>query len=114
MWVNILNKALEQAGLQVRVDARSWAEQGREDLSALREPKLLTGRGPTTAETQAQVNQLRWQREKLPAINLNYAAALQLITEEGERAVEDVEQRRAFQLVVVKRLLKEARAREVD
>ena len=34
MWVNNLNRALEQAGLKVRVDARSWAEQGRQDLSA--------------------------------------------------------------------------------
>lgn len=74
MWVNNLNRALEQAGLRTRVDARSWAEQGRQDLSSLREPKLFTGKGPPTPEARAEVNELRRQREKLPAMHLNYAA----------------------------------------
>lgn len=64
MWENCLNKAWEQAGFDARVDARSWSEQGRDDLSGLREPKLLAGKGPAAPEARARVNQLCRQRQR--------------------------------------------------
>ena len=86
LWVKILNEALQEAGSAVRVDARSWAESGRYDLSLLRKPKLLTGKGPATAEAKAQVQRLRRRRSKLPLIHLDQTAALQALIEEERRA----------------------------
>jgi hypothetical protein len=35
--VDMMNGAMERAGIEQRMDARSWAEQGHEDLAQLRE-----------------------------------------------------------------------------
>jgi hypothetical protein len=43
--VAMMNGAMERAGVEQRMDARSWAEQGRGDLHELRKPKLLGGEG---------------------------------------------------------------------
>ena len=69
-------------GSAIRVDAPSWAEQGRYDLSSLREPKLLTNKGPVTREAGAQVHRLRRQRAKLPPTQLDHTAALQFLMDE--------------------------------
>ena len=109
-WVKILNEALQEAGSAVRVDARSWAEQGRYDLSLLREPKLLTGKGPATAEARAQVQQLRRRRAELPLIHLDQTAALQALVEEEGRAIREVRLRRDRQLAAIGRAIKHLRA----
>ncbi|HWZ53069.1 MAG TPA: MobA/MobL family protein [Granulicella sp.] len=44
-WCEMMNRAMEREGIELRVDPRSWADQGREDLAELREPKTLGGRG---------------------------------------------------------------------
>ena len=108
LWVKILNEALQAAGSAVRVDARSWAEQGRYDLSSLREPKLLTGKAPITAEARAQVQRLRRRRAELPLIPLDQTAALQALMEEEGRAIREVRLRRDRQLAAIKRAMRRA------
>lgn len=114
LWVKILNEALQEAGSAVRVDARSWAEQGRYDLSLLREPKLLTGKGPATPELRAQVQRLRRRRAELPSVQLGQAAALQIIRDEEERAIREVRIRRDRQLAAVERHMKALKAAARD
>lgn len=108
LWVNCLNAALAEAGLTTRVDARSWAEQGRHDLAALREPKLLTGKGPVVPEAQTKVEELRRLRQKLPAMHLHQKEALQTIIDQGEQAIREVEHRRDLQLAAIEQQLKTA------
>jgi len=38
-WVEMMNGAMQKAGIEQRLDARSWIEQGRGDLASLREEK---------------------------------------------------------------------------
>jgi hypothetical protein len=52
----MMNGAMERAGIEQRMEARSWAEQGREDLHELREPKLLRGEAG-----MRQSCKLRWK-----------------------------------------------------
>lgn len=40
-WVEMMNAAMERHGQEQRLDARSWANQGRDDLASLREEKTL-------------------------------------------------------------------------
>jgi hypothetical protein len=40
-WVDMMNAAMERHGHEQRLDARSWANQGREDLAELVEPNCL-------------------------------------------------------------------------
>jgi len=74
-WVEMMNNAMQRAGHEQRLDARSWAEQGREDLAALVEPKLLGGEDPEAQERRERVEQLRRQRQELPAPHLDQASA---------------------------------------
>ena len=53
-WVEMMNGAMQKAGLDQRLDARSWAAQGREDLAALVEPKLLGGEDREAQERRSQ------------------------------------------------------------
>ena len=76
-WVEMMNGAMQKAGIEQRMDARSWADQGREDLAALREPKMLGGNGIEAVEQREQVEELRRQREELPAPHLDQTAAVQ-------------------------------------
>ena len=106
LWVKILNEALEEAGSAVRVDARSWADQGRYDLSSLREPKLLTEKGPATPEARAQVHRLRQRRDKLPSMQLDQTAAFQVLMDEERLAIREVRLRRDRQLAALERTIK--------
>ncbi len=65
------------------MDARSWAEQGREAPVALVEPNLLGGEGNKAEELREHVENLRRQRAELPAPHLEQAAALELIEREA-------------------------------
>ena len=53
-WVEMMNGAMQRAGLEQRLDARSWAAQGREDLAALVEPKLLGGEDREAQERRSR------------------------------------------------------------
>lgn len=52
-WCQMANAALEREGLSQRLDPRTWADQGRADLAALREPKGVRGREAEIAELRA-------------------------------------------------------------
>jgi hypothetical protein len=75
-WVEMMNAAMQRAGHEQRLDPRSWAEQGREDLAALVEPKLLAGNEAEARALHAQVDQLREQRAELPHLYLPGAEAI--------------------------------------
>jgi hypothetical protein len=107
-WVEMMNRAMERAGQEQRLDARSWAEQGREDLAALREPKTLGGDGPEAIERHEEIAELRRQRGELPAPHLDQAAAVQQIEREGAKAIAAVEQRRDHELSVLDKLIEKA------
>jgi hypothetical protein len=66
-WVEMMNRALKSAKVEQQLDARSWADQGRPDLAALVEPKLLAGKGEDASQRKREVEELRTQRKKLPA-----------------------------------------------
>ena len=109
MWVETMNRAMERAGIEQRMDARSWADQGREDLAALREPKLLGGDGREAVELRDQVEQLRRQREELPAPHLSRAPAAEEIEKQAEREVARIERERDEQLSILDKLIEKAR-----
>jgi len=66
-WVEMMNRAMAAAEAGQQLDARSWADQGRDDLAALIEPKLLGGDGEDARKRQEEVAELRTRRQKLPA-----------------------------------------------
>ena len=108
-WVETMNRAMERAGHEQRLDPRSWVEQGREDLAALVEPKLLGGEGREAAELREQVEELRRQRQELPAPHLAQAAAIESIECESQKAVAEVEKRRDREIGILDRLIERAK-----
>ena len=114
-WVAMMNRAMERNGLEQRLDARSWAEQGREDLAALVEPKLLGGEGREAVELREHVEELRRQREELPAPHLDQAAAVQELEKRAEAEVARIEKQRDEQIGILDKLIEKARelAKEV-
>lgn len=62
-WCEMMNRALAEAGSETRVDPRSWADQGREDLAALVEPKQLRGEGTKAKERRLEIAELRELRQ---------------------------------------------------
>ena len=97
-WCEMMNRAMEREQIEVRVDPRSWAEQGREDLAALVEPKLLGGNGIEAQQMRQQVEELREQRAGLPALHLDQAQAAAKIEQEAERQIAGVREREAQEL----------------
>jgi MobA/MobL family len=108
-WVEMMNGAMQRAGHEQRLDARSWADQGREDLAALVEPKLLGGNGIEAAERREQVDELRRQREELPAPHLDQAAAVQELEKRTEAEVARIEKQRDEQISILDKLIEKAR-----
>jgi hypothetical protein len=113
-WVAMMNGAMERAGIEQRMDARSWAKQGREDLHELREPKLLGGEGREAEELRNRVEELREKRAELPALHLDQVAVVQQIEREAQRAVADVEKRRDQELSLLDKLIEKARELAVE
>lgn len=108
-WVAMMNGAMERAGIEQRLDARSWAEQGREDLAALVEPKLLGGEGREAVELREKVEELRQKREELPAPHLSPEAAAEQIAQRVELEVLRIERERDEQLGIIDKLIERAR-----
>ena len=108
-WVELMNGAMERAGIEQRVDARSWAKQGREDLAALREPKLLGGDEQEAIELREKVHDLRRQREELPAPHLDQVSAEEQIEREAQKAVAEIEKRRDQEIGFLDKLIEKAR-----
>ena len=88
VWCDMMNRAFEGEQIPVRVDPRSWAEQGREDLAALVEPKLSEITGPDKVDRLEQIGQLREQRQNLPSPELTGADLIELEAEEKIAAIE--------------------------
>jgi hypothetical protein len=97
-WVELMNTAMEKVGIEQRMDARSWADQGREDLASLREEKTLQGNGPEAMERHAKIAEQRQQRAELSAPHLDQAAAAAQIEREAEKAISKIERWRDEQL----------------
>ena len=83
-WVEMMNGAMQKAGIEQRLDPRSWAEQGREDLVALREEKTLRGDGPEAQERHERIAEQRQMRAELPAPHLDQATAVQEMERRAE------------------------------
>ena len=108
-WVEMMNGAMQRAGQEQRLDARSWADQGREDLAALRELKTLQGNGPEAIARHQVIDEQRRQRAELPAPHLDQAAAIQSLERESQKAVAEVEKRRDQEISILDRLIERAK-----
>ena len=106
-WVEMMNGAMERAGIEQRMDARSWAGQGREDLAALREEKMLGGDGPEAVARREVIEEQRRQRAELPAAHLDQAAAVAEIEREAEAKISKVERWRDEQLARLNKAIAE-------
>ena len=108
-WVEMMNGAMHKAGIEQRLDARSWSEQGREDLAFLREEKTLQGNGLEARERHQEIDQLRRERAELPAPHLDYAAATQSLERQAEQQIAKVQEREAQELSRLDKLIAAAR-----
>jgi hypothetical protein len=108
-WVAMMNAAMERHGHEQRLDARSWAEQGREDLAELRELKTLQGDGPEAVARHQEIDEQRRQRAELPAPHLDQATAIQTLERESQKAVAEVEERRDQEIGILDRLIERAK-----
>ena len=109
-WVEMMNGAMELAGIEQRMDARSWAEQGREDLHALREEKMLGGDGKEAVARREVIEEQRRQRAEVPAAHLDQAAAVQEIEREAEAKISKVERWWDEQLLRLEKAIAEVKA----
>ncbi len=109
-WVAMMNAAMQKAGIEGRLDARSWSEQGRNDLASLREEKTLQGSGPEAMERHAEIDQLRRERAELPPPHLDRAAAIQFLEQQAEQQIAEVQVRVAGELSRLDKLIPAARA----
>jgi hypothetical protein len=108
-WVEMMNAAMERHGQEQRFDARSWANQGRDDLASLREEKTLRGDGPEAIERHREIDQLRMERAELPPPHLGRAAALEHLEQKAEQKIAQVQAREAQELSRLDKLIAAAR-----
>lgn len=101
-WCDMMNRAFQREDIPVRVDPRSWAEQGREDLAALVEPKLSERTGPDKVERLEQIEQLRSQRLELPSPELT---GEDLAQHEAETKIAAIEQKAQEELSLLERAI---------
>lgn len=101
-WCEMMNRAFEREQIPVRVDPRSWAEQGREDLAALVEPKLSELTFVDRPERLNQIEQLRSQRQELPSPELTGA---DLAQQEAKLKIEAIEQEAQKELSLLDRAI---------
>jgi hypothetical protein len=97
-WCAMMNRKMAEVGIELQVDPRSWADQGREDLAELREEKTLRGNGPEAMERHEKIAEQRQQRAELPAPHLGQAAAAAQIEREAEKAISKIKRWRDEQL----------------
>jgi hypothetical protein len=108
-WVEMMNAAMERHGHEQRLDARSWANQGRDDLASLREEKTLRGDGPEAIERHREIDQLRMERAELPPPHLGRAAAIEHLEQKAEQKIAQVQAREAQELSRLDKLIAAAR-----
>jgi hypothetical protein len=103
-WCEMMNRAMEKEGIEDRVDPRSWAEQGREDLAALVEPKTLRS-GPEAMERQEQIAQLRAIRQELPTRGLESVDPIQTMETDAGEKIGEIERQRDQELSLLDQLI---------
>jgi hypothetical protein len=112
-WVDMMNAAMERHGHihdpAQRLDARSWADQGRPDLAELREEKTLRGDGPEAMERHREIDGLREQRAELPAPHLSADKVIELWERGAEQQIAQVQEREARELSRLDKLIAAAR-----
>jgi hypothetical protein len=108
-WVEMMNAAMQRHGQEQRLDARSWANQGRDDLASLREEKTLRGDGPEALERHREIDQLRMERAELPPPHLGRAAAIEHLEQKAEQQIAQVQAREAQDLSRLDKLIAAAR-----
>jgi hypothetical protein len=108
-WVEMMNSAMERHGQEQRLDARSWANQGREDLAELVEPKLLAGSEAEAQQLHAHVDGLREQRAELPAPHLSQDKVIEHWEQAAEKQIAQVQAREAQELSRLDKLIAAAR-----
>ncbi len=108
-WVEMMNAAMERYGQEQRLDHRSWADQGRNDLAELVEPKLLAGSEAEARALHAHVDGLREQRAELPAPHLSHDKVVEHWEQGAERQIAQVREREAQELSRLDKLIAAAR-----
>ncbi len=108
-WCEMMNRAMERAGIEERVDHRSWDRQGRGDLAELVEPKELRGDGRDAVERHEEIARLRELRRELPPPHLDGAAALQKIEAEAQAQIVAIEMKLQEELGLIDRLIAKAK-----
>ncbi len=112
-WVEMMNAAMERHGHihdpAQRLDARSWADQGRPDLAELREEKTLRGDGREAMERHREIDGLREQRAELPAPHLSADKVIELWKRGAEQQIAQVQEREAGELSRLDKLIAAAR-----
>lgn len=92
-WCQMMNQAMRENQVESQVDHRSYERQGREDLAALREPKI--GYGPGADGRASQVEQLREERaetlshpkETSEQVEQHAAKRIEAIEQEAKREI---------------------------
>jgi hypothetical protein len=117
-WVEMMNAAMERHGHihdpAQRLDARSWADQGRPDLAELREEKTLRGDGAEAMERHREIDGLREQRAELPAPHLSADKVIELWEQGAERQIAQVQEREAREISRLDKLIAAARELAVE
>jgi len=108
-WVEMMNSAMERHGQEQRLDARSWANQGRPDLAELVEPKLLAGSEAEARQLHAHVDGLREQRAELPAPHLSQDKVIEHWEQAAEKQIAQVQAREAQELSRLDKLIAAAK-----
>ena len=104
-WVEMMNVAMAQHGQEQQLDARSWVNQGREDLAALREEKTLQGDGPEAVARHEKIDRQRQQRAELPMPGLSMEAATEQIEKTTRRKIAELQEREALELSQLDKLI---------
>ncbi len=91
-WVAMMNGAMERAGIEQHLDARSWAERGRRILRLSLNRRCLAEM-VGAVELREKVEDLRQKREELPASYLNQEAAAEQIERLAEAEVQRIRER---------------------
>jgi len=104
-WCEMMNRAMEREGIELRVDPRSWADQGREDLAELREPKTLGGKGEEAAARREEIAERRRLREELPPAHLDGPAAVEKLEREAEAQIAEIERKLDEELNLLDRMI---------
>jgi hypothetical protein len=108
-WVEMMNSAMERHGQEQRLEARSWADQGRDDLASLREKKTLQGDGPEAMERHREIDEQRRQRAELPAPYLSQDKVIEHWEQAAEKQIAQVQAREAQELSRLDKLIAAAR-----